>query len=183
MIPLSTPVPDQTHWEFFNHLVDDDLAQAMLPLPKRDSGIFFVEESDPVHTIVVMLSKMSSPIYPIVVPIWTVTPQAIANELLTTNVQPYVLYGVSAKHTKLIADLAKICLTAPRTLVLMGASDVVLPSNVRRIKTRLTSTQYSLSNMMVLPWESLGAHVVRKYMRNEWTTSNAEPSETIRSTT
>ena len=45
-IPLSAPVPNDHHWDFFMRIVDDPLVQAMLPIPKTTSGgVYYL--SDP----------------------------------------------------------------------------------------------------------------------------------------
>src|SRR5438477_456319 len=70
-IPLSTPVPDNVHWDFFLQLINDSLVQAMLPKPKEDGGVYFISQTLPnVVEKAILLSKMSSPIYSVVQPMW-----------------------------------------------------------------------------------------------------------------
>lgn len=170
-IPLATPVPNDHHWNFFRQLLNDPLVRAMLPIPKETGGAFFIEDrGEQLVMVLVMLSKMSSPIYPVVVPAWTMTKEAVIYVLQETNVQPLVLTEVEAKHSDILAQVAKSAVYLPRKIVFVGQADVVVPQTVKRIRTSLLSEQYNLSDLMALPWESLGAVVVRKYMRGEWTT-------------
>jgi hypothetical protein len=118
--------------------------------------------------ILVMLSRMSSPIYPCVVPIWTLTAEAVVAELQQTNVQPFVLTKIEGKHSPMAGQVARAAVYLPRRLILAGQSDVVLPPVVKRIETQLDKGKYDIHDITVLPWESLGAATVRKYMRKEW---------------
>ena len=116
-----------------------------------------------------LLGNLSAPIYHVVVPIGTLTKATIVAELQSTNVQPLVLIGIEAKHSAMLAGVAEAALSLPRTLILSGRDDVPLPPQVRRITSRLTDDVRNLHDLMALPWEQLGAAVVRKYMRNDWT--------------
>lgn len=176
-INTAAQVPSDHHWHFFLQLIDDPLVRAMLPIPKKAGGVFYLNDpDDKALTILLLLSKMSSPIYPIVVPVWTMTVDSIIVELQNTNIQPFVVTQMEPKHSELMAKVAKAAVYLPRTMVFSGASDVVVPSNVTRIKTALTTSAYDLTDLMTLPWETLGSVVVRKYMRREWNTSNPRGS-------
>ena len=169
-VPLATPVPHDYHWDYFMQVLDDPLVQAMLPLPKKAGGVYFVEDdgSHELMKILTTLSTMSSPIYPCVVPIWMVGKDAIIKELQQTNVQPYVVVQVEAKHSALISEIAKAAVYLPRKLIFAGRSDVVVPPGAKRIKTELTSEKYDINDLLALHWEGLGATVIRKFMRREW---------------
>jgi len=168
-IPLANPVPNDYHWEYFLQLLEDPLTQAMLPVPKEDGGCHFVSDpKDDLMLILVMLSRMSSPIYPCVVPIWTITAEAAVAELQQINVQPFVLVKIEAKHATMAGQVAKAAVYHPRRLILAGRPDTVLPPVVKRIDTQLDKGKYDINDVMGLPWESLGAATVRKYMRKEW---------------
>jgi hypothetical protein len=168
MIPLSIPVPADQHWDAFAALLDDPLVRAMLPIPKADGGVYFVETQPNLDQVLVLLSKMSSPIHNIVVPAWMLTPQAIVTELQSTNVQPFVIVGVEPQHSQMLSQVAQAAPFLPRKVVFVGTSDVIVPPNVQRLKTKLASQAYQMADLMVLPWEALGAVVVRKFMRKEW---------------
>lgn len=169
-VPLATPVPNDYHWEFFLQLLDDPLVQAMLPIPKSAGGTYYVADPDDrLWQILVLLSKMSSPIYNCVVPIWTLSEEAVTKELQQTNIQPFVITQAEAKHSKMLAQMSKAAVYLPRKLVVSGARDVVVPPTMQRLETRLHDPDvFDQSDLMALPWENLGATVIRKYMRREW---------------
>ena len=79
-IPTATPVPNDYHWNYFLQLLGDPLVRAMLPLPKKDGGVYYVaDDSDSLTLLLVMLSTMSSPIYNVVLPMWMMTPPIIVS--------------------------------------------------------------------------------------------------------
>lgn len=168
-IPLAVPIPNDRHWEVFMALIDDPLVRAMLPFPKKDSGLYYVNDTERLPDFLVMLSRMTSPIYPVVVPLWTMDPQAILTALAETNVQPLVMTGAKLTDLPLIRQIAPVALHAPRKMVLSGTSEAVLPSTFQRIETKLTDANlFDFNELNAMPWESLGATAIRKYMRGEW---------------
>jgi hypothetical protein len=168
MIPLSTPVPNDHHWEFFMSLLDDPLVRAMLPIPKADGGVYFVANQPNLTMLLVLLSKMSSPIYNVVIPMWTLTGPAILTELQNTNVQPFVITDCEPKHSDLISKISQAAVYLPRKVVFAGDANVALNPGCKRITTTLTDPKHNLNDLAALPWEQLGATVVRKFMRREW---------------
>lgn len=169
MIPLTAPVPSDYHWDYFSKLLDDPLARAMLPIPKQHGGAFWLDdpENELLETLL-MLSKLSSPIYPIVVPMRNLTPASVITELQTTNVQPFVVTGVQPTDGAAISQIGQAAVYAPRTIVMTGSSDVIVPTTFKKITTQLHTERFSYEDLMTLSWESLGATVVRKFMRGEW---------------
>ncbi|MBV8800664.1 MAG: hypothetical protein JO208_12755 [Alphaproteobacteria bacterium] len=153
----------------FMALQDDALVRAMMPFPKPDAGIFFIKESPKLVDYAVMLSRMSSPINPTVMPVWSFTdPRELLEILGETNVQPLVLHGAADKDIELLRKIAQPASIKPRKLIVAGSADLVPPSVYRRIETELTTDKYSFNELNVLPWESLGATAIRKWMRKEW---------------
>jgi len=69
-VPLSSPVPHDHHWQFFGSLLSDPLVRAMLPVPKSDDRLFYIGDNPRLSTVLILLSKLSSPIHNVVVPIW-----------------------------------------------------------------------------------------------------------------
>lgn len=169
MIPTSVPVPNDFQWGFFTQLMDDPLVQAALPIPKKASGAYFVE--DPYHDLMwymSMLSTMSSPIYPCVVPRWTTTEKSVAKQLEQTNVQPFFIADLEARDSGFLSKIAKVAMQAPRKLVVAGDPDVIVPQSMTRIKTRLNNSDYyDVNDLEALHWEGLGATLVRKHMKRE----------------
>lgn len=167
-IPLATPVPNDYHWDYFLRVSTDPVVRTMLPIPKIEPGGAYIEDNDGSLTLhLIALSRMSSPIYSAVVPMWQVTRQGMMDELVQTNVQPFVITGCEPKHSSLIQELAAASLYNPRMLVFVGRSDVVLSQNIRRIKPTILK-QLPIEEFSGLPWEAIGATVCRKYMRDEF---------------
>ena len=79
--------------------------------------------------------------------------------------QPFSVTRLEAKHSNLIGQVAKAATYLPRKLVMSGQQDVVLPPVVKRIDTKLD--QFDMNDLVSLPWEGLGATIVRKFMRKE----------------
>lgn len=166
-IPLSVPVPHDHHWTTFMDLLHDPLVQAMIPLPKEDLGVYWLSAEDERYTLsLVMLSRMSSPIYPCVVQAWMMKKEKLLDELYQTNVQPLVITGLEAKHSALVKELADTAVVAPRKLILVGQPDVVVPKHVKKLETGIR--HQPIDKLSGLPWEVLGATLIRKYMRGEW---------------
>lgn len=166
-ITLSNPVPNNHHWEFIERAISDPLFQAMLPVPKSDDGLYFIEDGEGNLTrLLVTLARMSSPIFPVVQQAWQIDPIKLLNRLGNTNIQPIVVVGFEAKHNSTLSKLTSGAAQSPSKLVITGTREVVLPPNVKRITT--TMDKYDLDEIIQLPLESLGAVVLKKYMRNEW---------------
>ena len=82
-----------------------------------------------------------------------------------SNVQPLVLMGVKPPQTATLNQIAEALPTLPRRLIVTGSDDVVVPQGITRIVTSLN--KYDQHDLVRLPWESLGAVLVRKHMRKE----------------
>lgn len=167
-IPLATPVPNDFHWDAFVSAFDDQLVKAMMPFPKVDAGVVFLKDDEELLTnVLFMLSRMSSPIFPIVIPMWMTNLTAVVDELSMTNVQPLVITGVKPKDSDFLRKVCQAAVHAPRRLIVTGASDVLCPPTAKRIETELLSAKYDFNELNMLPWEALGATALRKWMRGE----------------
>jgi hypothetical protein len=156
MMPMTAPKAASEHWAQFLRLCDDPFVRAMLPLPNEGYAIRLFAVSSIYLTL---LSKMSSPILPVVYPITSVTTAWVTDQLTHTNVQPLCLSGVTAETKPLVEEYAKLAAVQPRTLI-FGTEAASLGT-----PTRLT--QMNLEDLIFLPWETLGANVVRLYMKGE----------------
>ena len=85
-IPLASPVPHDHHWELFGSLLGDPLVRAMLPVPKSDGGVFYIADNPRLCMIMVLLTKLSSPIHNVVVPISMLNEATVVAELQSTNI-------------------------------------------------------------------------------------------------
>jgi hypothetical protein len=168
LFPVSAVVPDASHWKQFQQLVTDPLVKAMLPLPKDalEAGVFILEDTnDEMNVILLSLSRMSSPIAPIVRPIWHFTATDLRTELTRTNVQPLVLTQANPKHQRLIDEVANQCLTTPRRVVITGTADLIVRKPAQRIRSTLLAGEES--PIISLPLEALGMTALRRYARRE----------------
>jgi hypothetical protein len=167
LIALAAPKPDPTHMEALAKLVNEDsLVRAMLPIPKTGAGGFFL--GDPAGKLrlhLVLLSKLSSPITSVVKPFATLNREQILDELQMTNVQPLVLTGVTAAQAPALAELTEQLASLPRSLIVTGDVELPLPPSIQTIGSEIG--KYDLANLAGLPWETLGAVMVRRYMRRE----------------
>ncbi len=168
-MPLAVPTPNDRHWDMFMSLLDDPLVRAMLPFPKKDAGLYYIAERERLVDFFVMLSRMTSPIYPAVVPFWTMEPQAVVHALGESNIQPLVLTGAKLADLVVIRQVATVALHAPRKMIISGVNEAVLSTAFQRIDTHLTEpSRYDFNELNALPWEILGAVALRKWMRGEW---------------
>ncbi len=164
LIPTAAPVPDRLQWAEFSKILNDLLVKAMLPIP-NGAGFFIVDPYDDLSLYLTSLARLSSPIKPIVKPLWTVTSNQVQKALRETNVQPLVLSQASAKDQKLLGEISKLINYTPRTVVVTGSADLVVTPPMQRIDTNVRSID--IHDLMTLPLENLGATVLRRFARKE----------------
>ncbi|AJD82959.1 hypothetical protein PJWF_00065 [Achromobacter phage JWF] len=169
LFPVSAQVPDPRHWEAFRRLAADPLVRAMLPLPKPayTPGVYFIEDAAnellrPLYT----LSRLSSPLEPIVRPVWTAPSLSqLVTELGRTNVQPLVMTQLTYKHSGLLEELKTLSYNSRRNIILTGSSLLVINEPVEKIQTTLTVEDFDLLHQM--PLENLGMMVLKRHMRRD----------------
>ncbi|WP_419902166.1 hypothetical protein [Kiloniella sp.] len=155
-------------------MIDDPLVRAMMPIPKQGAGAFYVDDPEGrLVEILILLSKLSSPILRVVNPAWAIRADHVINELQNTNIQPFVVSELTAKDSPMVNTIGQACTYAPRTVVLAGQPDVVVPPSVKRITTELDTEKFDYQTLLATPWEALGATVVKKWMRKEWPPTEA----------
>lgn len=164
--PAST-VPDRAHWELFLRMFHDSLVNAMLPVPKhRIELVPFISDPNGELTMdLVMLSRMGSPVYPVVMPINKLPKATILEELTLTNVLPLVLTGVEPADQKLMNELAVESRTLPRKLIFAGDDHMVIRPPLIRITTILWD--HDRVELQSLNMETIGAAVIRRHARGE----------------
>ena len=172
LIPSAAPVPDKLQWTAFAATLSDPLVNAMLPIP-NGGGFFVSDRHDDLSLYLTSLSRLSSPITSIVKPIWRMKIRQIADELATTNVQPLVLTQATQKDQRLLTDIAKLVNYTPRTVIVTGANDLVVPPPMQRISTDIRDTD--IHDLMTLPLENIGATILRRFARKEDITTIQEP--------
>ena len=163
---LHHPVPARAHLNLFRELViHNDLVRFMLPLPGE--GVAVIGTHTPSRHLLrlVMLTKMTSPVREPILWLKGTSMAHILSELEMTNVQPLILMGVEIEDTDKVQMIIQIAATKPRRLLVVSNPDV--PINPK-IDTNGFFTQ-DITELALLPWEQLGAIVLRAWMRGEWT--------------
>lgn len=145
-----------------DEVMSDPLVRALAPIPHLRQKIFFIEHEPLAWEAIGALCWMSNPIKTPVLPIWH-RGKVDLKELEATNVQPLIVAQLTPKHGGIIKELAEVSYLMPRTILLVGNQDVVVPQPVIRIKTNLRR------NDLRLPWRRGGAFMLKSYMRNQLT--------------
>lgn len=166
LIPTAAPIPDRVHWESFLRLQDCQVLQRMLPIPQSPQNRIAFVESVPDEVLwFTTVSRLSSPIRPIIRPAWTIKIKDLDRELCSSNIQPLVVTGLNQTHQPLISALADLSVTHARTVILSGDDSVVLRPNITRLS--MLNPPMSLEDLMLLPLENIGAAVLRRFARKE----------------
>jgi hypothetical protein len=168
LIPVQAPQLNPLHIEAFRRVENDALVRVMRPIPKEVGSpafTYFVAPDQKLSLYTLLLSRMSSPISPIRLPIWSTNMATIVEELRQTNVQPLVISDVQPRDTEALKKLGSIASQLPRRLVVVGQQHVAIPSEAERLTTGITDLE--LADLIALPWEGYGATIVRRYMRHE----------------
>lgn len=167
LINNSAPVPDVEQWKTFAWMLQDPLVQALLPIPKEHGSLipYLSDPQNELNLVLVALSRMSSPIHPVVLPVRKLTRGQLTNELTSTNVCPLILTGVQCEDNNYINEIAAEAMLYPRRLLFTGDSKVVIRQPLRRIETNVWCVDDV--KLMSLPMESLGALILRRHARHE----------------
>lgn len=167
LIPAAAPIPDRIHWEKFLQIINDPLVKALLPIPHLvGQNTFYVE--DPYNDLsyyLSNLSRLSSPIQPIVRPAWSLKVRDLERELSSSNIQPLIVVKTQPSDQGIVDTIGEMSMFTPRTVLLTGSADVVVQAPMRRISTDIRSQD--LEEVMTLPMENLGAAVIRRAARRE----------------
>lgn len=167
LINPSVPIPDKVQWSFFMDLYQDPLVKHFLPVPRRlHEPIPYLNDPGGAMTMhLVLLSRLSSPIYPVVHPLKGITNARIRDELSLTNLAPLVLVGFETSDQERLQELALEAPRAPRRLILAGDPLLVIRSPFQRVSTYIQD--YDPIALNSAPMESLGSVALRRYARNE----------------
>jgi hypothetical protein len=168
LFPTGAPVPDVIHWKQFQALARDPLVQAMLPIPKQDheAGVYVVEDTnDELNLTLLTLSRMSSPLTPIVRRIWHFSMSDLVFELDRTNVQPLVLTQATPKHQKILDEIVSQARYSARRVIVTGTADLIVSKPAVRLQTALLAGEEG--HIVSLPLEALGMTVLKRHARRE----------------
>lgn len=168
LVPVAAPIPDRHHWHEFTKIMNDPLVKAMLPIPRPPGqNVFFVEDPhDDLGLFLTCLSRLSSPILPVVKPAWTTKVKDLERDMTASNIQPMVLVQTTQKNQKVVDLIGQLAPYSPRTVVITGGSEVVVGPPFQRIDTQIRKL-ISLEELLPLPLESIGATILRRYSRRE----------------
>lgn len=161
-IRLNQPDPEPQHLEAFERLKDDPLLRAMLPTPALHRG-FTIE--NPSQVVLATLSRMSSPVATTIRPAWALEPKMILEELGITNCQPLVLINSGHSDHHITCRVASAVFGLPRTVIVATRGTPLPAAGMERISTDLDHTD--LTDLVTLPWEQIGAWVLRRHMKGE----------------
>lgn len=167
LINQAAPIPDAVHWQAFSRILKDPLVQSLLPIPKEMGTLvpYLPDPQNELNLDLVTLSRMSSPIYPVVMPLRKLTKGQLMNELSLTNVCPLILTGVQPEDNAYLNEIAREAILYPRKLLLTGDPTVVIRYPMERIQTSIWNMDEAV--LMGLPMESLGALMLRRHARSE----------------
>lgn len=163
-INVGTPMPDREHWKAFRELLKDDLTGYFLPIPRqiKDPIPYLVDGED---MLLLLLSKLSSPIYPVVHRFEKFRFSRLESELALTNVAPLVLTHIETRHQAQMEYAVSAARGAPRRLILSGEENMVIRHPMIRLKTELE--EFDRTSLYSLPMENLGAVALRRWARGE----------------
>lgn len=167
LIPTAAPIPDKIHWETFRKLLKDPLVRAMLPIPNlAGSRAFYIEDRyDDLSLYLNCLSRLTAPIKAICKPAWMLKTADLQKELSSTNVQPLVITQMDTKSVPLLNAIAKSTNYLPRTVIVTGSSDVPIPKEFQKLDVGIRD--WTVEDLVILPFENLGATSLRRFVRKE----------------
>lgn len=143
-------------------LENDKLGKLLLPNPDNAGVVVFVDPTVST-TDILKATKLTSSTKPPVTVAWMMTLAEARLQARLTNVQPYIIYGVTPRWMSEMGDrIVELFRLGTRPLILVGSSDVVLPNEVKRISGRAFRKVAQLD----LPLEKVGGYFLREKMRN-----------------
>jgi len=184
-VPLAAPVVWGPHWRHLMDLIHDPMVRAMLPIPKDTPEALFLstnwtpdrpDRRAGLPEQITALARLSSPLWPNIVRADLMKPDSIMQGLGSSNIQPILIYDAAPRHRSQLDELACLSRSQAARLIIIGEPgcvDLSSRDGAREIGTevrRIAPAEFSL-----LPWENIGATVVRKFMRGEWTGGVVEP--------
>ena len=159
-VPIGLPAAAQAHRDVLSTVWKDLLFQAMLPIPKNGPGIWYFDVEMIYPTL---LSKLSSPVFAPVRAVANMTMEQVVEALGQSNIQPLILTGIRERHEQLVERLVAATPALPRTLILIGKAPMPLSHSFSLLP------DLNLQNLILPPWEQLGANILKDYMMNRLT--------------
>lgn len=157
----SAPTPDLEQWQRFVEIFKDELLQYFLPVPRHQlESIPFISDCD--DMLLMLLSKLSSPVAPVV---HRFNRFRYKGQLEITNIGPLVLTHLKPENQMALEELVSLARRSPRRLILHGDENMVIREPMKRVYTSLN--YYPQSELYTLPMENLGAVALRRWARGE----------------
>jgi hypothetical protein len=167
LVNSSVPMPDKVQWEFFLELFEDPLLPYFLPIPRTttESIPYVVDPNNELIMSLLALSRLSSPIYPVVHQIQHLNVPRIQSELRLTNIAPFVITNIKTENQYLIEEISNEARRCPRRLILVGDPMLVIRQPLMKVQTFIQD--FPESKLHSAPMESLGAVALRRWARGE----------------
>lgn len=146
---------------YLSWLENDQLGKLFLPDP-ANAGIVVYVDTVPVYNLI-QATRLSSPTKPPLTVAWMMTLAEARLQARLTNVQPYIIYGVTPSWMSDVGEkIVHLFQLGTRPLILVGSSDVVLPKGVKRLR----STAFRKVAQFDVSLETIGGYFLREKMRN-----------------
>lgn len=167
LINANSPMPDRVHWDLFLKIYSDEFARKFLPIPRHRSELvpFLPDPNNDKHMLLLLLSKFSSPIYPVIKRFDSISIQYLEEDLNISNLTPLVLTDIETKDQLMMEQAAHIARRSPRRLILVGDPRMVIRDPIARYVTYVDGLDQD--ELFSLPMEHLGAVALRRYCRGE----------------
>lgn len=167
LIHTGLPTPDRNQWRLFSRFLDDPLVKELLPLPKERTDLvpYLPDINNELSLLLVALSRLSGPVFPVVKAINQRTPAQLIKDMEITNVAPLILTNVRTSDQSLMYELATEARMRPRKVLFTGDPAVVIHTPMKRIET----TMWDVDLAMVSGWpmESFGGLLIKRFCRGE----------------
>jgi len=146
-----------------NYLEGSRLGRLFLPTPNHQGEMVYIEEDKVAFNNVVTSTLLSNPMpRPPVIPAWRTTPGEIAGQSRRTNIQPYIITAITPRWMRengsRLVDLFRV---GTRPLILLGSSDVVVPTEI----IRTSGTAFSKLRKLEAPPQQVGGIYLKNWMR------------------
>jgi hypothetical protein len=141
--------------------LEDPLAQMFLPVPRGEGEKIkiILDRDDSLSPIINRLARLSSPIEPIIQPVWWRDAFTLRKRYQTTNLTPLVWTGVEASHTGVLdhMDMARVF---NRRMLIVAREPLPIYHHVEVIQT-------AMKEVPVGDLEAVGTGALRRHMRDE----------------
>lgn len=162
--PRRTLCPHQIDLDTFVEApewVQDPLAQAFLPVPRRpDEKVMVVVDPDGTQErLAFHLARLCSPTMGLAHPLWGRLPSEMEKWYRVTDISPVVLIGAEMQHTTLVRKHVALARATNRRTVILSKERLPLYGEVEWINSKL-----SLTDIDGQPLEAIGSGALREAM-------------------